>query len=135
MLLVKTKLSLSAIHGVGLFADEFIPKGSVVWKYSPELDRAFTEEEMKSMSKLNRHFLETYCFKYHGKYYLCVDDARFMNHSTQPNCIDIGEDTVSDNDLGRTVTIKDIQAGEELTCDYSFFGYTDDDLRFNLEGL
>lgn len=135
MLLVKTKISLSEIHGIGLFADEFIPKGFVVWKYTPELDRVFTEDEMQGMTSLNRQFLETYCFKYHGKYYLCVDDARFMNHSTKPNCIDIGQDEIKDNDMGYTVTKADIQAGEELTCDYSFFGYTDEDLKFNLDGL
>lgn len=135
MMLVKTKLSLSGIHGIGLFADEFIPKGTIIWKYSSGLDRAFTEEELVGMSALNREFLETYCFKYFGKYYLCVDDARFMNHSTKPNCTDVGVENIKDNDLGYTATLRDIEAGEELTCDYSFFGGTEEDLEFNLFGL
>jgi len=135
MMLVKTQLSLSGIHGIGLFADEFIPRGTVIWRYSPGLDRVFTREELMSMSELDREFLETYCFKYFGKYYLCVDDARFMNHSTNPNCTDVGVDEIKDNDMGYTAALKDIQAGEELTCDYSFFGGADEDLEFNLNGL
>ncbi len=135
MLLVKTKLSLSGIHGIGLFADEFIPKDSVVWKYSKALDRVYAQVELDKMDKLDKEFLETYCFKYHGKYYLCVDDARFMNHSEKPNCTDIGVDDVTENDLGSTIAKVDIQKGEELTCDYSFFGGDDDDLKFNLTGL
>src|SRR4051812_5976968 len=109
MLLVKTKLSPSGIHGIGLCSGEFIPKGTVIWKYSPGLDRVFTEEQLKAMNELDRHFLETYCFKYFGKYYLCVDDARFMNHSAHPNCMDIGEEQIKDNDLGYTMANADIQ--------------------------
>jgi hypothetical protein len=30
MLLVKTKLGLSAIHGIGLFSEQLIPKGTPV---------------------------------------------------------------------------------------------------------
>lgn len=135
MLQVKTKLSPSGIHGMGLFAVEFIPKDTVVWKYTEGLDRVFTEKQLEGMNELDRHFLETYCFKYFGKYYLCVDDARFMNHSKTPNCTDIGVDEVTDNDLGCTVAMRDIKAGEEITCDYSFFCGSDDDLEFNLSGL
>lgn len=135
MLLVKTKLSLSGIHGIGLFASEFIPKNTIVWKYSKTLDRAFTQEELNKMPALDKEFLETYCFKYHGKYYLCVDDARFMNHSSKPNCTDVGVDEVVEDDLGCTMTLRDVQAGEELTCDYSFFGGNEADLEFNMSGL
>lgn len=42
MLLIKTKLELSKIHGVGLFADEFIAKGTKIWEYRPNFDKAFT---------------------------------------------------------------------------------------------
>ena len=39
MLLVKTRLGASAIHGIGLFADEFIPKDTVTWRFTPGLDQ------------------------------------------------------------------------------------------------
>jgi len=43
---------------------------------------------------------------------VCADDARFMNHSENPSCLDEGETTSAK---------RDIQAGEELTCDYRTF--------------
>lgn len=135
MLLVKTKLSPSGIHGIGLCADEFIRKGTKIWTYSPGLDRVFTEAALKAMNELDRNFLETYCFKYYGQYYLCVDDARFMNHSAHPNCTDVGEDEIKDNDLGYTAAMEDIQPGEELTCDYRNFSGSEEDDAFNLDGV
>jgi len=135
MLQVKTKLSLSGIHGIGLFADEFIPKGTVMWTYAPNLDRVYTEPELQALNKLEKNFVETYSFKYFGNYYLCVDDARFMNHSKTPNCTDEGVVEVADKDLGHTFAMRDISPGEELTCDYTFFGGTDSDLEFNLFGV
>lgn len=43
---------------------------------------------------------------------LCGDNARFMNHSFEPNC---------DDRTGVTFALRDILAGEELTCDYRVF--------------
>lgn len=46
---------------------------------------------------------------------LCVnqnDEGRFVNHSSQPNCGYASVDEPS-------VALRDIVAGEELTCDYS----------------
>jgi hypothetical protein len=41
MLLVKTKLGQSKIHGIGLFADELIPMGRIIFKEDgcPELEQ------------------------------------------------------------------------------------------------
>lgn len=36
MLLVKTALKLSAIAGYGLFADEDIAEGTLIWQYTSE---------------------------------------------------------------------------------------------------
>ena len=38
MLLVKTKIGPSEIDGIGLFADQFIPRGTLVWELVPALD-------------------------------------------------------------------------------------------------
>ena len=135
MLLIKTKLSLSKIHGVGLFAAEFIPKGTVIWRFHPNLDNVYSKKDLESMDKVHREFLETYCFKYFGKYYLCNDDARFINHSKTPTCSEVGVNDVTDVDLGYTMAGQDIAIGEELTSDYSNFGGESDDKDFNLEAL
>ncbi len=39
MLLVKTKIGQSNISGIGVFADEFIPKGTVIWRYQEGFDQ------------------------------------------------------------------------------------------------
>lgn len=50
MLLVKTKLGISFIHGIGLFAAQFIPKGTVTWEYSPYFDTSYEEADVERMS-------------------------------------------------------------------------------------
>jgi hypothetical protein len=50
------------------------------------------------------------------KLVLCGDDARFFNHEDEPTCRDF-----PDLDGGTTVAARDIELGEELTCDYASF--------------
>jgi SET domain-containing protein len=119
MLLVKTKLDLSGIHGIGLFADEFIPKDTVIWKFNALIDLRCSEEEIQKLSRDSRRQIEKYSYreKHSGLYVLCGDDARFFNHSTTPNCFDYYRN--EEEDL--TVALRDIYPGEELTCDYAQF--------------
>src|SRR5262249_13864412 len=53
-----------------------------------------------------------------GEYVLCGDDARFVNHSSDPNLI--GFYPPGDKQ-GVDIAARDIKAGEELTCDYGTF--------------
>ncbi len=130
MLNIKTTLGSSTIAGTGLFAAEFIPKGTVVWQFDPMIDQVYTEAQFQAVPPANKSFLKTYCFMYMGKYYLCVDNARFFNHSDEPNCMSAD---FNENNLGHTVAKRDIQVGEELTDDYSLFGFTESDKAFNLD--
>lgn len=120
MLLVKTKLGQSKVHGIGLFADQFIPKGTITWKYHPEFDMAFNEKEIAKMSEMARKQLFHYAYydKKLKEYVLCFDDQRFINHSRKPQKINIH--TTPDID----VAARDIEAGEELLCDYNKFDDT-----------
>ncbi|MBP7846391.1 MAG: SET domain-containing protein [Candidatus Pacebacteria bacterium] len=117
MLLVKTKLDKSEISGIGLFADEFIKEGTVVWEYNPKFDLLYSKEEIEHLPVAFQEQLHKYSYldKDYGKYLLCGDDARFFNHSDDPNCLD----SVSDEDV--TIAARDIQKGEELTCNYRVF--------------
>ncbi len=56
-------------------------------------------------------------FGYHNAdedvYVICVDDARFFNHSENPNTDDTSE--------VETIATKDIHKREEITCNYFEF--------------
>lgn len=96
MLLVKTKIGISKIHGIGVFAAEFIPKNTIVWKYVSGFDLRFSKEQIEKFPAETQNFLNkyTYLSKDTGFYVLCSDDARFYNHSKNPTTAGIDlEDT------------------------------------------
>ena len=114
MLMVKTKLDRSQIDGIGLFADQFIRKGTLVWKYDPLFDRSFTDCDIKNLSEAAYEQVAKYSYrdKRSGLYILCGDDARFFNHPINPNCLDMDDITIASRDISK---------GEEMTCDYMRF--------------
>ena len=118
MLLVKTKIAPSKIHGIGLFADQFISKGTIVWKFVPGFDMKFTQEEIETLPQTAREFLSTYDYVSNrtGYHVLCIDNARFYNHSKTPNTTDI--ELEGTDEEGGDVAVRDIQVGEEITYDY-----------------
>lgn len=119
MLLVNTRLGLSKISGIGLYADTFISKGTIIWRFTPNLDLKFNDVEYHFF-KMNHNCerIDNYVYKslISGCYILCSDDARFINHSYQPNTIDTPDDVE-----GLTIACRDIYPGEEITSDYQLF--------------
>jgi uncharacterized protein len=119
MLLVKTKLGMSEISGVGLFADQFIPKGTIIWKFTEGVDLKLTDEKLAELGKeYPLDDLKKYLYRSKSSHLhiLCGDDGRFINHSSQANTIDTSED-----DEGFTAAARDIQPGKEITSDYNGF--------------
>jgi uncharacterized protein len=119
MMLVPTYVAPSPIEGVGVFAAEPIPSGTLIWQLAPGLDRLIRKNEILSLPPLFQQFVERYSYPYpHDPEQLIVelDNGRFMNHSDAPNTI------FSDPDAG--YTIRDIAAGEELLCNYAEFDPT-----------
>jgi uncharacterized protein len=116
MLLVKTFLAPSKIHGIGLFAAEPIRKGTVLWRMNPLIDIELTEAQVRTLAPPAREQLEKYTYTdlVRKRLVLCGDDARFFNHDDAPNCLDY-----PDAEGGKTVASRDIAVGEELTCDYA----------------
>ena len=114
MLKVKTKLQMSHIHGIGLFADQFIPKGTTTWEYDPRFDISYTQEKLDNLpSWTKEQFLKySYFDKKQNKYVMCIDDQRFINHSIDPNILS----TPDSDKAGR-----DIKIGEELVCNYDHY--------------
>ena len=117
----KIYIGNSPINGKGMFAKERINKGEIVFiKGGHILERS----EFFSSGEINS--------------YLPIDDNYFIaaktpeeeesiklynNHSCDPNCGLRGEITF--------VAIRDIEIGEELTCDYAFIDNEDYEFECN----
>ncbi len=93
MLLVKTYLDRSAIHGIGLFAAERLPKGAVLWRHSLDIDLLLTADQIAALHPAARVQIEKYSYL----------------------------DRMLGKCGGTTVAARDIDAGEELTSDYASF--------------
>ncbi len=105
------------IAGIGLFADQMIPKGAIVWEFTPGIDIILSREDIEKLSLVGQEQIHNYAYvdpALDNKYVLCGDDARFFNHSDSPNCDDTPPSKV-------TTAIRDIAPGEELTCNYKIF--------------
>lgn len=122
MLLVRAKVKPSDIHGLGLFAAEDIPKGTVVWIYDPRHDqRFFTQSVLDPGNKTYPPQFKEALLKYgyinrlnQSETILCCDDARFMNFATPTYefNLELGKQYCGEE---RLVARRDIKAGEELT--------------------
>ena len=123
MLLVKTKVAPSQVHGLGVFADEFIPRGARIWEYNDAVDDRFDASRLIDLSEDEQEELlkHTYINPRTKLYVFCGDDARYMNHSDAPNTEDIGYDEGLVNGEGVTIAARDIQPGEEILSDYRAF--------------
>ena len=107
----------SPIQGSGAFATERIRRGTRLIEYAgerltpKEADARYPDDER------GRH--HTYLFAIDD----CVvvdaavngNDARFINHSCDPNC-----DAVIDDGRIWIETIRDVEPGEELAYDYAY---------------
>jgi SET domain-containing protein len=116
MLLIDVYLKKSEIEGLGVFARAPIAKGEVMWEFHPEFDRIVPREVYEATTGAMRNWLDRYGYPSIGDDSLIVfelDDARYMNHSDDPNMVFAGPK--------RAVAKRDIAADEELTCDYGAF--------------
>ncbi|TAK04710.1 SET domain-containing protein-lysine N-methyltransferase [Patescibacteria group bacterium] len=116
MLFVKTRLEKSPVHGIGLFADQRVAKGSLVYKMSSNLDVDISDADFQKLDVFSQKQIRHYGYFNDGTWHLAFDDIRFCNHA------DVGNITV---DAGapeyRLVAVRDIEAGEELLQDYGEF--------------
>ena len=120
MLMVKTRLGQSDIAGIGLFAAEDIARGTVTWRFMGNFDRLLSQNEIDSLPEPARSDLlnHVYLNAASGRFVLCADNARFMNHADDPNTAGVHEPGAIE---GYDFATRDIRAGEELTCDYRTF--------------
>lgn len=119
MLLVETELGESKIAGIGLFWTKDIKAGTVIWKHNEHTCKIWSKEEYEKVKedlpKTAMDNMGRFVYLNNGKYYLDLDDSRFMNHSDNPSM-----GWKEDNDL-YCYALKDLKAGSELTLDYNDF--------------
>lgn len=120
---VSYEIRESPIAGKGIFTTEFIPKGTLIWKYCPDVNvRTFEGEEqvteyLVTMCPEERRFFVHHMYVDGGLAIEILDDANYWNHSDKPNTNSDGEDRMS------TYAARDIEAGEELLDDYDTYEY------------
>jgi SET domain-containing protein len=114
----------SRIHGRGVYATRVIPAGTRVVEYLGE--RISHEEADARYEEKGQDDGHTFLFVVDDK--ICIDagvdgnEARYINHSCDPNCETIIED-------GRVFidAIREIRPGEELGYDYQLTWESTDD--------
>jgi SET domain-containing protein len=112
MLLVKTYLDRSPIHGLGVFAAERIAKGAKIWRFVEGYDRAWTPKQFKKLPKAARDYLKEYAYNADGEILFTVDNDHYINHSERANTRWVN---------GTVIATRNIPKGGEITNDYREF--------------
>ena len=119
MMLVRTYVAPSDIEGLGIYADEFIPSGTLVWEFNPKFLATFSQDDIEDLPSHTREFVEKYAFPHlleANKMVVELDNGRFMNHTEKPN--------TDFTEFSKGYAIRDIGKGEEITCNYHEFDPT-----------
>ena len=95
--------------GRGLVATRRIPRGTIIWA-ADELDQIISFKRFRKLPTGLRHMIDQYAYLDEGGFVLCWDNAKYMNHSCEPNCLGGG--------YNFELAVRDIEVGDELTGDY-----------------
>lgn len=124
MMVVRTYIDKSPVHGIGVFAREFISKGAKVWEYHPIFDLKVPPEEFDKLCDAAKEEVEIHMYvpEEGGPFYYETTSGKYMNHSREPN--------VDFSDTGFGYATRDIHPGEELTCDYRQIMHDSSDIQY-----
>jgi hypothetical protein len=107
---------IDAKMGHGVFASQFIPRGTITWALD-EFDQVLSPDRVRALPAMSREVVEEYAYvDADGNYVLCWDLARYVNHACQPTSRGVGPHI--------EIAVRDIQPGEQLTSDYSELNVT-----------
>jgi uncharacterized protein len=108
---------INEVIGYGVVAKKFIPMGTITW-VQDELDRVLSASEVENMHPEMQEQLEKFSFRNNkGELVLCWDQAKYVNHSFNANCLSSAYDF--------EVAIRDIEPGEQLTDDYGYLNISE----------
>ncbi len=101
------------IIGSGIFANEFIPKGTLTY-VKDSLEIELSPAQFSQQDKSIQAVVDKYSYiDENGHYIVSWDNAKYINHCCEPNTISTG--------YGFEIAIKDIYPGDEITDDYGIF--------------
>ncbi len=110
MLVIKTYIAPSKIHGMGVFVTEPLKEGALLWIFDSIIDQEITKDELAALPEAVRDIALSRSFvSDDGKLILARDNGVFLNHSDQPNM---------SGGLKGSYAVRDIAKDEELTEDY-----------------
>jgi len=112
MLLVKTYLDKSPIHGIGVFAGETIRKDAKIWRFVYGFDRFYNRRTLAKLPKQARDFIKLHGYQWGKEVLVSMDHDTFMNHSDAANTYFRG---------GYVLARRTIRKGTEITNDYRAF--------------
>jgi len=115
MIHIKYKILASQTHGIGLFADQDIKSGDLVYTPSPLLDVDITQKEFENLTESEQDEIKYYGYFHNktDKWHVAFDAIRILNHG-EPGIANVTQD----EDM-IMISKRDIQKGEELLQDYS----------------
>ena len=115
-----------APYGHGVFASKFYPKDSIVYIGQQVVIPNEYAEFRLVIDGGDQTFLlntETHSVQFNDtQRWLYLFDS-FMNHSCDPTTISKQSDAQKKANQYQTVALKDIQPGDQITCDYNLFEY------------
>ncbi len=123
MIHIKYKLDKSVSHGIGLFADEDMKAGQLVYTASPILDLNITQEQFDSLDDKEKEEIRWWGFKIEdeGIWHVDFDVSKFINHSYDAT---LTQDPKHKD--AYLIATRDVKVGEELTQNYLEFESTED---------
>lgn len=116
----KIEARRSKIHGNGVFARQPLKKGERIVRYKGKLRKHDEVDAAYAEIPENGH---TFLFTLNEKWVIDANidgnDARWINHSCEPNCEAVHvEGDKKKKDRIYIEALRDIEAGEELTYNY-----------------
>lgn len=114
MIYITYKIQSSKTHGIGLFTEQDIRAGDLIYSPSPLLDTDLTLEEFASLTPNEKKEVMYYGYfnKKTNKWHVAFDAIRILNHGA-----DNVANVTQDEDMVMTAK-KAISKGEELLQDY-----------------
>lgn len=125
---VPYELKPSGVAGLGIFAAQPIPRGTLIWKYDSAIVKEHDEASLVAAlgalpSDAERVELLEHVYGWEGAIHEILDDGKFWNHSTAEHGQNTGDhpDGSPPGDSVSSYALCDIEAGSELLDDYTSY--------------